>query len=146
MMHLGELFISEDVDGYDTPMTGVGCGTCRRCVEACPNGAISDDRTINTHRCISCRTIERESSETPITLDGWIYGCDACQSVCPFNLHAPEHRNPLFDPLFDPTALDAAAWLAMSDAEFEAMAGTTAMPRAGLERIKGNIMFPMSNE
>lgn len=146
MMHLGELFISEDVDGYDTPMTGVGCGTCRRCVEACPNGAISDDRTINTHRCISCRTIEREGSETPITLDGWIYGCDACQSVCPFNLHAPEHRNPLFDPLFDPTALDAAAWLAMSDAEFESMAGTTTMPRAGLERIKGNITFPMSNE
>ena len=62
MMHLGELFISEDVDDYDTPMTGVGCGTCRRCVEACPNGAISDDRTINTHRCISCRTIEREGT------------------------------------------------------------------------------------
>lgn len=139
MMHLGELLISEDVDVYDTPMEGVGCGTCRRCVEACPNGAIMDDRTIDTRRCISCRTIEREGCSETITLDGWIYGCDACQSVCPFNRHAPEHRNPLFDPLFDPTALDAAAWLAMSDAEFEAMAGTTAMPRAGLERIKGNV-------
>ena len=146
MMHLGELFISEDTDAYDTPMSGVGCGTCRRCMEACPNGAISEDRTINTHRCISCRTIEREGSQEAITLDGWIYGCDACQSVCPFNRHAAEHRNPLFDPLFDPTALDAAAWLAMSDAEFTALAGDTAMPRAGLARIKGNITFPMSNE
>ena len=70
MMHLGELLISEDVDVYDTPMEGVGCGTCRRCVDACPNGAIMDDRTIDTRRCISCRTIEREGCSETITLDG----------------------------------------------------------------------------
>lgn len=139
MMHLGELLISEDVDVYDTPMEGVGCGTCRRCVDACPNGAIMDDRTIDTRRCISCRTIEREGCSETITLDGWIYGCDACQSVCPFNRHAPEHRNPLFDPLFDPTTLDAERWLAMTEEEFQQLAGRTAMTRAGLERIKGNI-------
>ena len=139
MMHLGELLISEDVDVYDTPMGGVGCGTCRRCVDACPNGAIMDDRTIDTRRCISCRTIEREGCSETITLDGWIYGCDACQSVCPFNRHAAEHRNPLFDPLFDPTTLDAERWLAMTEEEFQQLAGRTAMTRAGLERIKGNI-------
>ena len=217
MLHLGELVISEDVDAFSTPMTVVGCGECRRCIAACPNGAISEDRSINTHRCISCRTIERETTTTrdsvgealvgstaresgvgagicgatresvggagicgaarksggdagtcgatresggdagicgathesgedacemgaePIKLDGWIYGCDACQSVCPYNRRAPMHRNKNFDPLFDPTTLDAAQWLAMSEAEFRAMAGSTTMPRAGLARIQRNI-------
>lgn len=139
MMHLGELLISEDVDEYDKPMEGVGCGSCRRCVDSCPNGAISEQRTIDTRRCISCRTIEREGCSEEITLDGWIYGCDACQSVCPFNRHAPLHSNAMFDPLFDPTALDAEAWQRMTEEEFDALAGTTAMTRAGLERIVGNI-------
>ena len=127
MMHLGELIVDDVVDEYDTPMEGVGCGSCRRCVEACPNGAILESRTIDTRRCISCRTIEREGCCESISLDGWIFGCDACQSVCPFNEHAPLHSNAMFDPLFDPTALDAAAWQRMTAAEFEALAGTTAL-------------------
>lgn len=138
MLLLGELLIDEDVDVYDAPQRGVGCGECRRCVEACPNGAIMEDRLIDARRCISCRTIEREGSED-VALDGWIFGCDACQSVCPYNLRAPLHTNPAFDPLFDPTTLDAKAWLAMTDAEFNAMAGTTPMTRAGLARIKRNV-------
>ena len=139
MMHLGELFISEEVDEYDKPMEGVGCGTCRRCVDSCPNGAISESRTLNTSRCISCRTIERKDDMEDINLDGWIYGCDACQNVCPFNQHASEHRNSLFDPLFNPLSFDPGAWLSMSDKEFEKLAGETAMTRAGLARIKENI-------
>ena len=139
MIHLGELVINEEVDQYNTPMDGVGCGECRRCVEACPNGAILENRTIDTRRCISCRTIEREANETKINLDGWIFGCDGCQVVCPYNKRAPLHTNPKFDPLYDPTALDSSAWLRMSDEEFKAMASTTAMTRAGLERIQKNI-------
>lgn len=139
MFHLGELVISDKVDSYDEPLVGVGCGSCRRCVDACPNGAIRDDRSIDTRLCISCRTIEREGCTEPIELDGWIYGCDACQSVCPFNCHASEHSNSAFDPLFDPTTLDARAWLRMTEEEFQSLAGTTTMPRAGLARIKANI-------
>lgn len=139
MLHLGELVINEEVDTYNTPMEGVGCGKCRRCIEACPNGAILENRTIDTRRCISCRTIERETEGAAIDLDGWIFGCDACQVVCPYNQRAPLHTNTKFDPLYDPTALDSAAWLKMSKEEFKAMAGTTAMTRAGLERIQKNI-------
>ena len=139
MLHLGELVINEEVDTYNTPMEGVGCGECRRCIEACPNGAILENRTIDTRRCISCRTIERETEGAAIDLDGWIFGCDACQVVCPYNKRAPLHTNTKFDPLYDPTALDSAAWLKMSKEEFKAMAGTTAMTRAGLERIQKNI-------
>lgn len=139
MLHLGELVISEEVDEYDKPMESVGCGECRRCIEACPNGAILDNRTIDTRRCISCRTIEREAEDESIDLDGWIFGCDACQVVCPYNKRAPLHTNAKFAPLYDPTTLDGEAWLAMSEEEFEAMAGTTAMTRAGLKRIQKNI-------
>lgn len=139
MLHLGELIINEEVDEYDTPREMVGCGECRRCVEACPNGAIMEDRSIDTNRCISCRTIEREESGEDIALDGWIFGCDACQSVCPYNRRAPLHTNPRFDPLFDPTTLGAEQWLAMTDEEFARLAGATPMTRAGIERIKRNI-------
>ena len=114
MIHLGELVINEEVDQYNTPMDGGGCGECRRCVEACPNGAILENRTIDTRRCISCRTIEREANEAKINLDGWIFGCDGCQVVCPYNKRAPLHTNPKFDPLYDPPALDSSAWLRMS--------------------------------
>jgi len=91
---------------------------------------------IDTRRCISCRTIEREWEGEPVNLDGWIFGCDACQSVCPFNRHAPLHRNAKFDPKFDPTAID---WASLTEEEFSAIAGDTPLTRAGLERIRKNI-------
>jgi epoxyqueuosine reductase len=140
MMHLGELVIDVAVDEYDSPMQGVGCGSCRRCVEACPNQAILENRTIDTRRCISCRTIEREGCAESITLDGWIFGCDACQSVCPFNEHAQLHTNPKFDPCVDPYELTTERWLQMTDEEFTAIASATPMTRSGLDRIKGNVV------
>ena len=139
MFHLGELVIDDVVDEYDTPMEGVNCGNCRKCVEACPNQAILDSRLVDTRRCISCRTIEREGCSDSITLDGWIFGCDACQSVCPFNQHAPLHRNPKFDPRIDPYELTPERWQTMTEEEFKAVAGTTPLTRSGLERIRGNV-------
>ena len=139
MMHLGELVIDAEVDEYDEPMEGVGCGSCRRCVEACPNGAILDNRTIDTRRCISCRTIEREQSDT-LPLHGWIFGCDICQSVCPFNQHAPLHRNPQFDPIVMPEMLSAKHFETMTDSEFNSIVAQTPMLRAGFERIRKNAL------
>ncbi len=140
MLHLGELVIDKVVDEYDTPMKGIGCGECHRCIDACPNGAILENRTIDARRCISCRTIEREGNGDALSLDGWIFGCDACQSVCPYNHKAPLHTHPSFDPLYDPTALDSEAWLSMTEEEFKTLVGCTAMTRAGLDRIQGNVL------
>lgn len=137
MFHLGELVIDDVVDAYDKPMEGVGCGTCRRCVDSCPNGAILENRTVDTRRCISCRTIEREDATSDVPLHGWIFGCDECQSCCPFNQHAPLHRDARFDPLYNPLDVD---WLAMSDEDFKRVVGDTAMTRSGLERIKCNVL------
>lgn len=138
-IHLGELILNEAVDCYDKPYEGVGCGTCRRCIEACPTGAILADRpAIDTARCIACHTIEREP-DTEIDLDGWIFGCDRCQQSCPYNHRAPMHRHAAFDPLFDPRTLTPEAWYAMSEEEFHDRFAQTPMTRSGLARIKKSI-------
>ena len=98
---LGEIVMTAECDQYDTPYEGVGCGECYRCVEACPNGAIKE-RHIDTSRCISCATIECRSDEGICDTHGWIFGCDECQTVCPYNRKAPYFRNPKFTPLFNP--------------------------------------------
>lgn len=135
---LGELILTEEADRYDTPFEESRCGTCRSCIDNCPTGAVTAGRTIDTGRCISCRTIEREQpGETD--LHGWIFGCDACQSCCPWNRRAPQHRNAAFDPVFDPLTMDAGAWLGMDEAAFEALCGRTPLTRSGLDRIRRNV-------
>ena len=135
---LGELLLNDETDAYDTPFEGSRCGSCRACIEHCPTGAILDERMIDTGRCVACHTLEREP-DTGIDLDGWIFGCDACQSCCPYNRRAPQHRNPAFDTLFDPAELDAEAWRALDERQFTDCFGTTPLTRSGLERIRGNI-------
>lgn len=135
---LGELLLTEEADVYDAPFEGSRCGRCRNCIESCPTGAIVTPKVIDTGRCIACHTIEREPA-LKIDLDGWIFGCDRCQSCCPHNHKAPMHANPAFDPLFDPLAMDAEAWLTLDEAQFEARMGATPLTRSGLERIRRNI-------
>lgn len=132
---LGELLLTEEAEDCDRPFEGSRCGSCRICLDRCPAGAIRADRTIDARRCIACRTIERGDAADG-SLDGWIFGCDACQQHCPYNLRAPLHRNPAFDPLFDPLAMDRAAWEALDDAAFAERFGETPLARSGAERIR----------
>ena len=135
-VHLCELIINEEFDSYDQPLEGVGCGSCRACLDACPTGAIlPEERMLSTARCIACHTIERQPT-TSLDLDGWIFGCDACQTCCPHNRHAPMHRHPAFDPLFDPRTLTPQDWQAMSEEQFTERFGTTPLVRSGVKRIK----------
>lgn len=135
---LGELVLDMEADAYDAPYAGVGCGECRRCMDACPTSAIVAPMTIDTAKCISCRTIESDN-DTNIDLHGWIFGCDECQNCCPYNRQAAMHRNSSFNPLFDPREISAEEWLTMSEEEFLARFGTTPLKRSGVERIKKNI-------
>ena len=134
---IGTIITTARFDRYDTPFTANHCGTCRRCVDACPTGALQPG-SLDARRCISCRTIERETSGT-LDLDAWIFGCDGCQSCCPYNRRAPLHANPAFGPLFDPTAMTPADWLAMTEEQFTARFGHTPLTRSGLQRIQRNI-------
>ena len=135
---LGELVINMESDKYSKPLNGVGCGECRRCLEACPTQAIVSPMVINTAKCISCRTIEAEQNERG-DLHGWIFGCDECQNCCPYNRKALGHTNEHFNPLFDPREISIDDWKQMSAKEFEERFGTTPLKRAGLERIKRNL-------
>ena len=136
---LGELVLTLPSDQYDAPFAGARCGRCRNCLDSCPTGAIVAPKVIDTNRCISCRTIEKESDSALPDLDGWIFGCDRCQSCCPHNQKAPMHRSPHFDPLFDPLTISDREWLAMSEEEFLLRFGNTPLARSGLRRIQQNV-------
>lgn len=136
---LGELVLTEPCDRYDEPFGPPRCGSCRACVESCPNGAIRQDRTLDASRCISCHTIENAAGGPPHDLRGWLFGCDLCQSCCPYNRHTPPASNPAFQPVIDPLRYDRERWLTMSDEEFLAVFGSTPLTRSGLERIRQNL-------
>ena len=101
---LGEIVMTAECNKYDEPYRGVGCGECRRCVEACPNGAVKE-RHIDTSRCISCATVECRDGACGCDTHGWIFGCDECQTICPYNLRAPYFTNERFTPLFNPITM-----------------------------------------
>jgi epoxyqueuosine reductase len=131
---LGVAVVTEECDSYDAPYSGIGCAKCRRCIDACPNSAIHN-RHIDTRRCISRATVEKQA-EHSTPLHGWIFGCDECQSCCPYNIKAPLATNPLFAPTIDPTSID---WQKMSEAEFKLHFATSPLSRTTVERIKQNI-------
>lgn len=135
---LGELLLYDETDAYDTPFEGSRCGACRACMEHCPTGAIVAPQVIDTNRCISCHTVEREPA-AQIDLHGWIFGCDECQSCCPYNRQAPFHTHPAFDPVFDPLTAGPEAWRSMTEAQFAERSGETPLTRSGLARIKKNL-------
>ena len=81
---LSEIFINKELE-YDSPVENL-CETCRICIEACPTGAIYEEYKVDANLCISYHTIEnRNDIPSYIDLSGWIFGCDVCQDVCPFN-------------------------------------------------------------
>ena len=129
---LGVAIINAPCDHYDSPYTANGCHNCHRCVEACPNNAIIE-RHIDTRRCISCATVE---GRTTTPLHGWIFGCDICSSVCPYNAAAPAATNSAFAPTFNPVEVD---WNKMSEAEFNSHFAHTPLSRTSLEALKQRV-------
>lgn len=94
---LAELFLDFSLQP-DQPFTQDRCGTCRRCIEACPTGCIQPDRTIDSNRCISYLTIENKGSiseELRLSIGKWLFGCDVCQAVCPWNKSNNDQSSPL---------------------------------------------------
>lgn len=134
---LGELLLTEPCDHYDTPFQEEYCGSCRACIEACPVGAIGEDRTIDARLCLARRTIEL-GEEAQGDLHGRLFGCDACQSCCPHNRHTPLASHPDFQPIFDPSEFDCERWQQLTPEEFSRLFGQTPLTRAGLDRLKEN--------
>lgn len=136
---LGEIVTTVQLDPDETKMRD-GCGNCRRCVEACPTQAILVDRKIDAGKCIARRTIERENGEeTEGDLHGWVFGCDVCQRVCPYNSKAPILDHEQFRPIPELEQLDAVSWLALDDSDFDRLFGKTPLARCGLRRLQDRI-------
>lgn len=137
-------FLAELVLDYDfVPDLPVAdhCGTCTRCIDACPTQAIVAPKVVDSARCISHATIELHGAlprEMADALHPWVFGCDICQEVCPWNRHAEPHQEPLFYPgTWVEWTLDD--WRAASQSAFDAAFGKSAAARTGLERIQRNV-------
>jgi len=83
---IGELLLNLDLE-HDRERIEDHCGTCTLCIDACPTAAITEPYVVDSNKCISYATIELRAPELPVEMDlaGWIYGCDVCQDVCPWN-------------------------------------------------------------
>ena len=139
---VGELIIDHEL-AYDHPEPRDYCGTCTRCVEACPTQAILPDRMVDATRCISYWTIEYKKEtfppESPPNFKQWIFGCDICQEVCPWNRKASTHHVPDFEPDKKRLTLSRKDWEKMTEEEFKMLFSGTPVMRTGLERMKRNV-------
>jgi len=139
---IGELIIDLEL-AYDTPEVYDLCGHCTKCVDACPTHAIVKDRVVDATRCISYWTIEYKGNEfpaeSPENFNKWIFGCDICQDVCPWNRNAKPHRVGDFIPDPKVLRLTTVEWDQMTEEEFHPLFGHTALMRAGYKGIKRNL-------
>ena len=123
------------------------CGKCTRCLEACPTQAFPAPGILDSNRCISYWTIEHRGefpAEIGDSLNGWIFGCDDCQTVCPWNRHAKMTSQSWYrlnDSLSDP---DLANWACMSREEWDQRTRGTALRRAGFEGLTRNCKAVLS--
>ncbi len=125
----------------DTPTTD-HCGSCTRCIDACPTDAIVDNQVIDSSKCISYLTIELKDAlpdEFTDKLNGWAFGCDICQDVCPWNRFSKPHSEVEFNPHPDLKSMKSSEWLEITEAVFNERLGNTPLKRAGFERFKNNI-------
>ncbi|HKB40246.1 MAG TPA: tRNA epoxyqueuosine(34) reductase QueG [Gemmataceae bacterium] len=129
---LGALLLDIDLRA-DSPHTGSHCGTCTACLDACPTQAFPRPGVLDARRCISYLTIELKDS-VPEDLRGglgdWVFGCDICQDVCPWNRKAPETRQAAFRARSDLDPVDAVELLGLSEEAFRLRFRGTALMRA----------------
>ena len=140
---IGHLFLPIELEGTGKPLTN-RCGRCTKCLDACPSGALEAPFHIDARKCISYLTIEYKGSLAgidPKTFNGWMYGCDICQDVCPYNRFALPNREPDFQPSEQLIAMHDEDWKSLSKEDFDVLFKHSAVQRAGYEGLKRNIDF-----
>lgn len=130
---------------YDDPFAKDFCGSCRRCVEACPTGAILENKVVDGSRCISYFTIELKDALIPEErkeqFRNWMFGCDICQDVCPWNRFSQPHTEPSFNALPEILHLGTKEWEEMSEEAFRTIFKGSPLKRAGYKGIRRNLAF-----
>ncbi len=140
---LSELVIDLELD-YDSPISDY-CGKCTKCIDACPTNAIHPDGYIvDANSCISFLTIENKEEipeEFKNRMEDYIFGCDICQEVCPWNRFAKEHDEPDFAPKKEFLDMTARDWIELNETKFEKLFFGTPVARTKFEGLKRNIEF-----
>lgn len=129
---------------YDNPFGGNYCGDCTRCIDACPTGAITGPRQLDASRCISYLTIELKESipeEFKSRTENWIFGCDICQDVCPWNRFSLTTNEPAFHPSGKWTGWSREEWGNLEKLTFTKVFGRSPVMRAGFMKLKNSISF-----
>jgi epoxyqueuosine reductase len=130
---------------YDDPFAKDFCGSCRRCIEACPTDAILENKVIDGSKCISYYTIELKDALLPDAMKdkfaNWMFGCDTCQDVCPWNRFSKPHNEKEFTPLPQVLNFSTSDWEELTEESFKQIFKSSPIKRTKFEGIKRNLMF-----
>ncbi|MGV8815235.1 MAG: tRNA epoxyqueuosine(34) reductase QueG [Gelidibacter sp.] len=144
---VAELIIDLDLE-YDHATTD-HCGTCTKCIDACPTQAITEPYVVDGSKCISYFTIELKD-KIPTDFKGkfedWMFGCDICQDVCPWNRFSKAHSEPLFNPHPELLSMTKKDWEEITEDVFQKLFKKSAVKRTKFEGLKRNIEFLRSQE
>lgn len=139
---IAELIVDLDLE-YDLPVTD-HCGSCTACIDACPTQAIVAPYVVDGSKCISYLTIELKNSipsDFSGMLDDWMFGCDVCQDVCPWNRFSESHKEPLFQPNSKLLSMSKKEWEEVSEEVFQEIFKKSAVKRTKFSGLKRNIDF-----
>ena len=139
---LAELIIDLELE-YDSPVKDY-CGTCTACMDACPTEAIPEPYVVNASKCISYFTIELKEeipSDVKGKFENWIFGCDICQDVCPWNSFSTPHREERFKPDANLESMTRQDWIEITEDVFQQLFPKSAVRRAKFSGLKRNISF-----
>lgn len=130
---------------YDDPFAKDYCGSCTKCIDACPTDAILPGNVVDGSTCISYYTIELKEMLIPNEMkgkfDNWAFGCDICQDVCPWNRFSKPHHEPAFTPIPEVLNLSTREWEAMTEETFKKLFKESAISRTKWKGMQRNIKF-----
>ena len=144
---LAEILLGIELEP-DPPFVADRCGTCSRCITACPTGCILPDRTLDARRCIAYLTIELKGSIPPemrSMMDGWVFGCDVCQQVCPWNRFAGTMVDPAYNTNRTISDPDLVEQMRLQSSEFNQMFRHSPIRRAKRRGYLRNIAVALGN-
>ena len=130
---------------YDDPFAKDYCGTCRRCIDACPTDAIMDNKVVDGSKCISYFTIELKDKLIPAEMgnkfDDWFFGCDTCQDVCPWNRFAQPTKETEFSPIPELLNFTTTEWESLTEETFKKIFRHSPLKRSKFQGIQRNLNF-----
>lgn len=139
---IAELIVDLELE-YDNAVTD-HCGSCTKCIDACPTEAIVAPYVVDGSKCISYFTIELKENipqEMKGKFDDWAFGCDVCQDVCPWNRFSKPHKEPLFNPNPELLSMTKKDWEEITEETFRAVFKNSAVKRTKYDGLKRNIDF-----